>query len=166
MKKISNFLNKFNATMSLDEDLVAKKDDKYFLLNSKLKSLIRKDFIYAGIYLGRNENDTFSPSFNLLAMMTGLDTNSIIVDSKSEWLFICGRDVFKRGITQVSGPEKKGDYTLIINQHGDCLGFGRLVRDLSDKDEGKVAVKNIKDIGDFLRREREQTSSTKIHARI
>ena len=162
MRQISNFLSKFNANMSLDENLVVKKDDRYFLLDLNLKSLIRNDFLYAGIYLGRNENDTFLPSFNLLAMMARTEANKITVDEKSEWLFICGRDVFKRGITRLSGPRRRGDYTLILNEQGDCLGFGRITRDLNDRDEGKVAVKNIADIGDFLRRE----STQKRHERF
>jgi ribosome biogenesis protein Nip4 len=154
MRQINDFTSKFNASVSLDRDLIVKKDGRYFLLDRKLKSLIRKHFLYAGTYLGKEENDTFFPSFNLLAMIAQTDANRIVVDKKSEWLFICGRDVFKRGITRTSGPGRKGDYTLILNEHGNCLGFGRILRYLDTQDQSKIAVKNIVDIGDFLRRER------------
>ena len=154
MRQINDFISKFNASVSLDRDLIVKKDGRYFLLDRKLKSLIRKHFLYAGTYLGKEESDTFFPSFNLLAMIAQTDANKIIVDKKSEWLFICGRDIFKRGITRMSKPGRKGDCTLILNEYGDCLGFGRILRHMDVEDENKITVKNIADIGDFLRRER------------
>jgi ribosome biogenesis protein Nip4 len=154
MSQISDFIGKFNTSISLDQDLIVKKDDKYFLLDPKLKSLIKKDFLYAGIYLGRTKNDAFFPSFNLLTMLAQTDPNRIVVDNKTEWLFICGRDIFKQGITRLSKPGRKGDYTLILTEHGDSLGFGRILHYVDTKDKSKIAVKNIADIGDFLRRER------------
>ena len=154
MSQIGDFIGRFNARMSLDQGLIVKKDDRYFLLDAKLKSLIKKDFLYAGTYLGKAENGTFFPSFNLLRMIAQTDANKTIVDDKSEWLFICGRDIFKRGITRMSKPGRKGDCTLILNEYGDCLGFGRILRHMNVEDENNIAVKNIADIGDFLRRER------------
>jgi ribosome biogenesis protein Nip4 len=154
MRQMGDFIGRFNVSMSLDQDLIVKKDDRYFLLDAKLKSLIKKDFFYAGTYLGKAENSTFFPSFNLLTMIAQTDANKITVDDKTEWLFICGRDILKRGITRMSKPGRKGDYTLILNENGDCLGFGRILRYMDVEDENKIAVKNIADIGDFLRRER------------
>lgn len=77
-----------------------------------------------------------------------------MVDEKTAWLFICGRDIFKRGITNISGSKRKGDYTLILNQHEECLGFGKILHNIGDDRNSKVVVKNISDIGDFLRREK------------
>jgi hypothetical protein len=56
----------------------------------------------------------------------------------------------------VKGSKRKGDYTLTLNRHGECLGFGKILFNLDRKIEG-VTVKNISDIGDFLRREKHQT---------
>jgi ribosome biogenesis protein Nip4 len=85
-------------------------------------------------------------------MIAEKKANKMIVDKKTEWLFICGRDVFKQGIIKVVGSKRKGDYTLILNQHRECLGFGKILCHLG-KEDG-VVIKNIADIGDFLRRER------------
>ncbi|NWF97272.1 MAG: hypothetical protein HXY34_14130, partial [Candidatus Thorarchaeota archaeon] len=41
------------------------------------------------------------------------------------------------------------------NKYGECLGFGKILHNLEETRE-KVAVKNISDIGDFLRREKQQ----------
>jgi ribosome biogenesis protein Nip4 len=155
MKIVREFVNRFGASIILNKSLVAKKGNRYFLLNEKLKKLVGKDFFYAGVYLGKVKNGKFFPSFNLLSMMTKKRANKIFVDKKSEWLFICGRDIFKRGITKVIGSKRKGDYALILNQHGECLGFGKILCNLDEIVEG-VAVKNISDLGDFLRREKHQ----------
>jgi ribosome biogenesis protein Nip4 len=155
MKPLKDFVSQFGGNIGLDEKLMVKKEDRYFLLNESLKKLIMKDFFYAGAYLGKIKNGKFFPSFILLRLIAERKVNRIIVDKKTEWLFICGRDIFKQGITKVMGSKRKNDYTLILNQHGECLGFGKILHHLDKEKEG-VAVKNISDIGDFLRREKQQ----------
>jgi ribosome biogenesis protein Nip4 len=153
MNSMKDFARQFGASISLDESLIVKKENRYFLINEKLKKLITEDFFFAGTYLGKTKNGKFFPSFNLLSMVAEKKANKTIVDSKTEWLFICGRDIFKQGILKVMGSKGKGDYTLILNQHGECLGFGRILHNL-DEERGGEAVKNISDVGDFLRREK------------
>ena len=153
MKPIKDFINRLNGTTNLDETLIIKKSNRYFFLNPNLKKLIQKDFFYAGTYLGKVKNDKFFPSFPLLSIMAEGKASKVMVDRKTEWLFICGRDIFKRGIAEAVGSKKRGAYTLVINQHGECLGFGRITTDL-DKTRRGLVVKSISDVGDFLRRER------------
>lgn len=155
MKPIEDFISQFKASLSLDENLVVEKQSRYFLINENLRRQIKKEFFYAGAYLGKIKEGIFFPSFILLAMIAEGKANKIMVDEKTAWLFICGRDIFKRGILNVTGSKKKGDYTLILNQHNECLGFGKILCNMDDaKDKNKVVVKNISDIGDFLRREK------------
>jgi len=154
MKQIKDFASRFQTRISLDKNLIVKRRDRYFLLNDGLKRLILKDFFYAGTYLGKTKGGKFFPSFNLLRMIAGEKANKVIVDKKTEWLFICGRDIFKQGITEVMGSKRKGDYTLILNQYGECLGFGKILCNLGKAKDG-VVIENISDIGDFLRREKQ-----------
>jgi ribosome biogenesis protein Nip4 len=156
MKLLDDFVKRFNTTISLDDNLIVKTQSRYFLLNPKLKRLVREGFFHAGTYLGKVKNSIFFPSFPLLAMIAEKETsNKVIVDENTEWLFICGRDIFQKGILKTEGVKRKGDHTLVLNTHGECLGFGRLVFDLNKKVAGQqVAVKNISDLGDFLRREK------------
>ena len=153
MKPMEHFARLLNSNISLDENLIVKSQDRYFLFNETLKHLASKDFFHAGIYLGKQRGGVFFPSFNLLAMIAKAGANEVIVDEKSEWLFICGRDVFKRGIIRATGSAKKGSYTLVLNSRSECLGFGEILCNLSEARMG-VAVKNVLDIGDFLRREK------------
>lgn len=154
IKPITDFVSQFNASISFDENLIVKKENRYFLINENLKKFTAKDFFYAGIYLGKTKNGKFFPSFSFLKIIAERKANKIMVNKKAEWLFICGRDIFKQGITKVIGSKRKGDYTLILNQHGECLGFGKILRNLDEIKEG-VAVKNVSDAGDFLRREKQ-----------
>lgn len=155
MKEILDFTAQFKATINLNEKLVVKRKKRYFLLNENLKSQLHEDYYYIGIYLGKTKEGRFFPSFNLLAMMARGRARKIVVDRKTEWLFICGRDIFKRGILRTTDSMRKGDYTLVVNQHGECLGFGRLLCNVDEEvDRQKVIVRNISDVGDFLRRER------------
>jgi ribosome biogenesis protein Nip4 len=154
IKAIEDFVGRFNAKISLDENFLVRKRNRFFLLNKTLKKLGVKDFFYAGIYLGKVKKGRLFPSFNLLKMIAETKANKIIVDKKTEWLFICGRDIFKKGIKKAVGSKNRGDYTLILNMYNECLGYGKILYDL-DRTRKGVVIKNILDVGDFLRRESE-----------
>jgi ribosome biogenesis protein Nip4 len=153
MKALNDFIRLFDASLILDESLVAEKANKYYLLSEDMKSFVEEGFLYAGTYLGEARGGGFVPSFQFLAMIAETARNKTYVDPKTEWLFICGRDIFRQGVAKMMGVTGRGNCTLIMNRFDECLGFGRVVADVNKKAE-TVAVKNILDIGDFLRRER------------
>ena len=148
-----DFALKLKAKLNLDPDLVVETGGRYFLLNKSLKAMAPRSFFYAGMYLGKVKEEKFFPSFNLLAILAEAEANKVVVNEKAAWLFICGRDIFGGGIVSVQGSRREGDFTLVLNEFEECLGFGRIVRDLGAKD-ARVVVQNISDVGDFLRRER------------
>ena len=157
MKEINDFVSQFNASIPLDENRIVRNRNRYYLLSKKLKQQVPKGFFYVGAYLGAVKGASFFPSFLLLAMIAERKANKLVVDKKTAWLFICGRDIFKKGILKGNGS-RKGNYTLILNEHNECLGFGKIMHNLRGApDASKVAVKNILDIGDFLRREKRQS---------
>ncbi len=153
MKAIVKFALQFGAKFSLTGDLTMNKAGRYFLRNKALLKVARNDFYYSGMYLGKIKKGKFFPSFNLLMMLAQRKANKIVVDKKAAWLFICGRDIFQKAIVDMHGSRRKGDHTLVLNEFGDCLGFGRIVRSLNGSMKNEVAVKNVLDVGDFLRRE-------------
>ncbi|MCW4015721.1 MAG: hypothetical protein NWF06_05070 [Candidatus Bathyarchaeota archaeon] len=157
MKEISDFVTQFNANMPLAKNSIIKNRNRYYMLTKTLKNQAPKGFFYAGAYLGAVKGTSFFPSFLLLEMITKGKANKMVVDKKTAWLFICGRDIFQQGILEQNNL-KKGDYTLIMNEHNECLGFGKIMVNLrGPPDSNKVAIKNILDIGDFLRREKRQS---------
>ncbi len=156
MKEINDFVAQFNASIPLDESRIVRSRNRYYLLSKKLKQQAPKGFFYVGSYLGAVKGASFFPSFLLLAMIAQRKANKLVLNKKTAWLFICGRDIFQQGILTENNL-KKGDYTLVVNEHNECLGFGKIIHSLRGvPDAKKVAVKNILDIGDFLRREKRQ----------
>jgi ribosome biogenesis protein Nip4 len=155
-KPIENFAGKLGVRLELNESLVAKHQNRYYLLNERMKRLRLGGFFHAGIYLGKSKGRTFFPSFQLLAMIAEKEgSRRVLVDGKAEWLFVCGRDVFRRGVVRAVGSTKRGADVLVVNVRGECLGFGRMMRDIAESGTAnEVVVRNIADVGDFLRRER------------
>jgi len=152
---ITNFAAQFGLQVAFNPDLVIEKNGRFYLVNECLKPLIRHDFFYVGVFLGKAKEGKFFPSFNLLSMLAKEGGNRVILDRKSAWLFICGRDVLAKSILRIHGSAKKNTNTLVLNEFGECLGFGRIVGKLSgDGESDELAVRNVSDVGDFLRRER------------
>jgi ribosome biogenesis protein Nip4 len=162
MKEITDFVAQFDTNIPLDKNHVVRNRNRYYLLSKEMKHQVPKNFFYAGAYIGAVKGATFFPSFLLLTIIAETNANRLMVDKKTAWLFICGRDIFKKGI--VKGDRlKKGDYTLILNEHNECLGFGKTTCTLREEaDKNKVVVKNILDIGDFLRREKRKSKRQKV----
>jgi ribosome biogenesis protein Nip4 len=154
LNPVAAFVSRFGAEIALNSELIVEKAQRYYLLNPRLRKLAQKEFYYAGLYLGKVKNGVFFPSFNLLSMLERVAANKTFVDAKTAWLFICGRDIFREGILRAHGSQRKGDLTLVMNEHGECLGFGNIISRM-DETGGKVAVRNVLDVGDFLRREKQ-----------
>jgi ribosome biogenesis protein Nip4 len=116
---------------------------------------VKADFFYVGLFLGKVKEGKFFPSFTLLSMLAKQGANRVVLDRKAAWLYICGRDLLASSIMRVQGSGKKNTNTLVMNEFGECLGFGRIVSNLRSRaPPDGLAVRNVSDIGDFLRRER------------
>ena len=152
MKPYEVFSSRFGSRVAFNSEMVTEKNQRYYLLNPRLKTILQNDYYYAGLYLGKIRNGMFFPSFNLLNILVKAAANKTVIDQKAAWLFICGRDIFQTGIIKVMGTKRKGESTLVLNEFGECLGFGKILADLGAS-EGGVAVENVLDVGDFLRRE-------------
>ncbi|MDR0372387.1 MAG: hypothetical protein LBI79_02315 [Nitrososphaerota archaeon] len=155
-KTVTSFAATFGVDIILNPELTIEKNGRFYLVDVALKPLmVRPDFFYAGLFLGKAKEGKFFPSFNLLALLAKKNACRIVVDRKAAWLFICGRPLLAKGIVRVLGSGKKNTNTLVLNEFGECLGFGRIVENLNiKKDSDEIVVRPVTDIGDFLRRER------------
>lgn len=155
MKEIMNFVEELRGKISLDFNSLINKNGKIFSYKKDMVPNFQKDFLYAGLYLGKIKEGKLHPSTTLLSIIAKKAANKVILDNKASWLFICGRDIFRNRILRVEGSKQKGNRTLILNNFGDCLGYGKIIVNLDKKSKmDEVVIKNIFDIGDFLRRER------------
>jgi ribosome biogenesis protein Nip4 len=105
------------------------------------------ELVYTGAYLGQDKR-RFEPSSILLQILAGeSSTHKVYVNRDTAWLFVVGKDIFDENIIERTDGVRLGGYCLVM--YGDsCIGYGRYEtsRDLQ-------VVKNLYDIGDFLRRE-------------
>ena len=103
--------------------------------------------VYTGFYLGQNKQRFIPSSILLQTLAEEPQTHKVYVDRDTAWLFVVGKDIFDENIIRRTDGVHLGGYCLVM--FGDhCIGYGRY----ESSREIKV-VKNLFDIGDFLRRE-------------
>ena len=107
MKPYEVFASRFGCRVAFNSEMVTEKNQRYYLLNPRLKTILQSDYYYAGLYLGKVKNGMFFPSFNLLNLLVSAAANKIVIDQKAAWLFICGRDVFRVGVVKVMGSKRE-----------------------------------------------------------
>ncbi len=144
MKKLNEFISIF-ANIAMEN--VVKHGRKYYDVSPELQVMsdnISSDLFSIGVFLGEDSGN-FIPSLALLEILARQSTRKVFLNKKSEWLFLCGRDVFEQGIIRKNVDD---GLVLVQNEHDENLGYGRLYQKGKD-----LFVKNILDRGDFLRRE-------------
>ena len=139
MKKIIEFIKKFT-----DKDIgkIIKIKNKYFLVNKQVENCIKaikQPAISAGLMLGHEKNNDFRPSLALLYLLSKVSDRKTIVNKKKEWFFTNGKDLMTKGTTNITEG-----LVLVQNKFDENIGLGMIQ---------KKGIKNIIDIGDYLRRE-------------
>ena len=150
MRLLRKFLEWIGSGYEPYKEDVLKLNNKRFLLQPDQADLIlRKDkLVYAGKLLGKDRR-YFQPSSILLSELAiEEETRKVHVGRDTGWLFVCGKDIFEENIELVDGELALGLHYLVLFE-GECLGYGQYV-----ESGGIRVIKNLFDIGDFLRRER------------
>lgn len=144
MRLLKTFLNDIGSKYVPEN--VIKINNKRFTLAPDLPVDIPEQ-TYVGFYLGQNKS-RFEPSSLLLHKLSKEDeTHKVFVDRSTAWLFVVGKDVFHENVIVQTQGVILGGYCLVMLKD-QCLGYGRY-----ETSHNRKVVKNIFDIGDFLRRE-------------
>lgn len=146
MRLLKRFLEQVGSKMDPE---ALKIDSKRFTLSPELgrRRFSRENLVYAGTYLGRNRR-LFEPGSPLLQVLAAEEgTGKVHLDRDAAWLFVCGRDVFEENVKRVEGVLELGGYYLVMFD-GRCVGYGRY-----ETSAGIRVIRNLFDLGDFLRRE-------------
>jgi len=106
--------------------------------------------LYSGELIAQERMSMIVPSIDFLQQLAKQTENKIYVNKKTEWMFICARDIFGKGIIKHNNTKEK-EIVYVMNEENECIGYGQVVAPLTQKG---FAVKRIFDIGDLLRRER------------
>ncbi len=136
--------------LTFKKELVMEFSHHLYLVNKDMQSIIKtsnsKPF-GVGLFLGRIDHDQFVPSFYLLEQIAKITDQKVVIDDKSAWLFVCGRDIFRES---ANTNLQANTIVIVENIEHECLGYGKVVKDPT------VIVKNFFDRGDFLSRERQR----------
>ncbi len=148
MKELNDFLIAVSAIYEPAGERM-NLNDRRFVVSPEVAGQIRDKgrLVYAGRLLGRTKGE-FIPSASLLHELGKLQgPHKVWVDDRVGWLFVCGRDVFAESVLRAEGEVVEGTYFLVM-LGGDCLGYGKV-----ETREGRMILRNVFDLGDFLRRE-------------
>jgi len=146
LRLLRRFLEQVGSKMDPDVLMI---DSKRFTLSQELEGhrFSRENLVYAGTYLGMNRR-RFEPGSPLLQMLASEEgTRKVHLDRDAAWLFVCGRDIFEENIRRIEGCLELGGYYLVMFD-GRCIGYGRF-----ETSAGIHVIRNLFDLGDFLRRE-------------
>ena len=108
----------------------------------------------AGLFLGYLERGEYKPSLPLAHLVARYAERGLVtVSEKAASLFLYGRDLFSGSITGYRGPLERGSLVVVLNPRGEALGYGVVVAAPHEWSPGSVvAVKNVRDLGWYLRR--------------
>ena len=151
MKKIET-LDEFVSFFTREKIDWIRKNNDFFLADESLINVankIPKDYLSIGIFLGNIKNREFKPSIALIEMLSKISDKKLTITKKSEWLFVCGRDLFGESIIKTNTND---GFVIIQNEADENLGYGLIIDNLAKKNS--VVVKNLLDKGHFLRKER------------
>jgi ribosome biogenesis protein Nip4 len=146
LRLLRRFLKQVGSNLDPDALMI---DSKRFTLSQEMRrhGFSRENLVYAGTYLGRNRR-RFEPGSPLLQMLAAEEgTRKVHLDRDAAWLFVCGRDIFEENIRRVEDALELGGYYLVMFD-GRCIGYGRF-----ETSTGIHVIRNLFDLGDFLRRE-------------
>ncbi len=114
---------------------------------------------FAGLKIGEI-NKKFKAALPLLWIIKDYAKNKVWVNEKAEQLFLYGRDIFASSIIKIEQKLRRGDLAIILNKLDEPLGLGKMLVDakyilLGGINEDFVAVKNLMDMGWYIRKEKE-----------
>ncbi len=151
-----------NSIVNIDGNLFLTTKDSLEIADEIMKR--SNEIPYAiGIFLGninnvksnptsnnKNSSKQFIPSPAFPDLLSDKSGKKVNINSKAEWLFLCGRDVFESSVMKKnsglsSTGLKPGNLVLVQNERDENLGVGRA---------GEKIIKNLLDKGSYLRDER------------
>lgn len=129
-----------------------------FVIPLNLKNFIYCPYsCYGGLPIGILQKKKFLPSITFFGIVAkyGNSFLYVIVDCNAEKLILYGKDIFGDSIIFASPDIQENSLILILNKSKEFLGIGRSRFEATRiKDNGKVTVNTLLDLGIYLRCER------------
>lgn len=129
-----------------------------FVIPLNLKNFIYCPYsCYGGLPIGILQKKKFLPSITFFGIVAkyGKSFLYVIVDCNAEKLILYGKDIFGDSIIFASPDIQENSLILILNKSKEFLGIGRSRFEATRiKENGRVTVNTILDLGIYLRCER------------
>ncbi|MBW2987514.1 hypothetical protein KY336_03090, partial [Candidatus Woesearchaeota archaeon] len=124
MKDLLEFISiftkkKFDIIEIKKRFFIANKEQIEMMEKIKEKEGIVPEMV--GTFLGEISKKKFKPSLALLELLARHSERKVFVDDKAEWLFLCGKDVFKESVKKCN---VKSGLVLVQNKKDENLGNG------------------------------------------
>ncbi len=147
---LKSFLGKFRTTTDILDELgvLIKKSRFIFAASPMLQNFMQDmstDFFSIGTPLGEIKRE-FIPTPEFVDFLSHHSERKVFVGSKSEWMFLCGKDIFRKGIAN-NTLEKNRGAVFIFNKYNENLGIAKFMNDTN------VPLKHILDKGAYIRKE-------------
>lgn len=154
MTELERFTGNFTDKQIFEIKNSEKIDNKFLFMSDEVKRIVQKinkKTFTAGLILGEMRGIRFFPSAPLIDIIAKHTDKKIIVNKKTAWLYLCGRDIFAQGIVKATAST---GFVIVENELGEALGYGQVLGKTEEKN--RVVVKNLFDKGVFLRKERKR----------
>ncbi len=159
-KVVKNAARFFGFEEKLKREEFKLKGKEVFMISRELEEVLKKirvedKLVCAGIKVGE-VGKKFRFTLEGAFFLAKKEKKKVYIDEKAEMLFLYGRDVFSSSIEKVSRDVKENDTVFVCNRFGDVIGIGRArfdVKEIARKGE-RVAVENLVDRGEYLRKEK------------
>jgi ribosome biogenesis protein Nip4 len=150
-KAVKQFLKKYHLILAKGRRV------EVYLLSSAVWDLYQQIHAhrhpyFLGLFLGELSQGTLEPSLHVLAHLAGSmkDTVKVVTNQDGEQRFLYGHQLESQHITQLPSDVNKKIKLLVVNEHGEGLGYGQL----KTTETGEPSIKNQRDLGWYLRRGR------------
>lgn len=148
--ELKNFLGKFKTTPEVLDELgvLIKRSRFIFAASPELHKFMKNmstDFFSIGIPLGEVKKE-FIPTPEFVDFLSHYSDRKVFIGPKSEWMFLCGKDIFRKGIANITFEKKRGS-VFIFNRYDENLGIAKFMGNAN------VPLKHILDKGAYIRKE-------------
>ena len=110
----------------------------------------KRRVIMLGDFFG-TKSKVFTPSFSTLEKYARASKRKVVVNSKGEQTFLYGFNLERKFLKSFDSSIRMDDYVVICNENNEALGFGIVIADLNTKELEQKVVKNVLDLGWYLR---------------
>lgn len=132
-----------------------------FITNNKVKGLLDKNKEISPYSIGLGFGE-YRKDYGLILSLSGASliakysNRSIKVNEKAESLFLYRRNILCQSILEINNDLGIDEKVLVVNEHNEFLGIGKLklspLKVFLEKYEQQVAIKNLMDLGWYLRK--------------